>query len=144
MIALTENLLKCLPVLNGVDGWNVELGYVHPLTKGITLEGRYRYYEQTAADFYSDLFPRQDSQNFMARDKELATFDSHTVGAGVSWDFGMDRLPFFKRGELSLFADFLFIRYDDFSDVRVVTAPGQEPMYDLDSTVIRAYLSVWY
>jgi hypothetical protein len=105
----------------GVDGWNVELGYVHPLSMGITLEGRYRYYEQTAADFYSDLFPRQDSQNFMARDKELATFDSHTVGA-----------------------DFLFIQYDDFSDVRVVTAPGQEPMYELDSTVIRANLSVWY
>ena len=56
----------------------------------------------------------------------------------------MERLPFFKRGELSLFADFLFIRYDDFSDVRVVTTPGQEPLYELDSTVIRAYLSVWY
>jgi hypothetical protein len=128
----------------GIDAWNVEIGYTHPLPKGITLDVRYRYYEQTSADFYSDLFPRQNYQNFLARDKELSTFNSHTVGMGVTYEFGTRLVPFFKKGELSLVADFLRIQYDDFRDVRKTAAAGTEPLYELDSTVLRAYISVWY
>jgi hypothetical protein len=128
----------------GVDAWNAEIGYVHPLNDRLTLEARYRYYEQTAADFYADLFPRANYQNYLARDKELATFDSHTVGFGVTYSIGQRFLPFFKRGEVSLFTDFLMVSYDDFHDVRYVAAPGEEPLYELESTVIRAYLSLWY
>jgi hypothetical protein len=128
----------------GVEAWNAEIGYVHPLAKGFTLDLRYRYYTQEAADFYSDLFPRQSFQNFLARDKELATFDSHTLGVGLTYQIGGGWLPFFKKGEVSLFTDFLAIGYDDFRDVRKTTAPGDEPFYELESTVIRAYLSLWY
>ena len=41
-----------------------------------------RYYWQTHANFYSDLFPFENSQNFMARDRELAQFHSITLAAG--------------------------------------------------------------
>jgi opacity protein-like surface antigen len=128
-----------------VDAYNIEVGYTHPLWERWVIELRYRYYDQTAAEFYSDLFPRQDYQNFLARDKELSTFSSHTIGAGVTYQFGTSLLPFFKRGEASLFADYLKFDYDDFRDVRDSSvAVGAEPLYEFNSTVLRAYISLWY
>jgi opacity protein-like surface antigen len=128
-----------------VDAYNIEVGYTHPLWERWVIELRYRYYDQTAAEFYSDLFPRQDYQNFLARDKELSTFSSHTFGAGVTYQFGTRLLPFFKRGEASLFADYLKFEYDDFRDVRDNSAAvGAEPLYEFNSTVLRAYISLWY
>ena len=128
-----------------VDAYNIELGYTHPLWDEWVIEMRYRYYDQTAAEFYSDLFPRRDYQNFLARDKELSSFSSHTVGVGFTYQFGMRLLPFFKRGEASFFADYLIFEYDDFRDLRDSAAPvGDEPLYDLNSTVLRAYVSFWW
>lgn len=128
----------------GIEAWNAEIGYVHPLPKGLTLDLRYRYYTQDAADFYADLFPAQNYQNFLARDKELSTFESHTLGFGVTYALERQLLPYFKKGEVSLFADFLMVDYEDFRDVRKSVAPGTEPLYELESTVIRAYISLWY
>jgi hypothetical protein len=129
----------------GVGAWNAELAYVHPLPAGFTLDLKYRFYDQTAADFYSDLFPRQNAQNFLARDKELASYTTHTVGAGISYEFQTGWLPFFKKGEASLFVDWLRFDYDDFHDVTVTdVTPGEEPRYSFDSMVIRAFVSFWY
>ncbi len=69
----------------GVIGHTGELGYVHPLDNpwgggNWIFEGRVRYYTQTAADFYRDIFPRADFANFMARDKELSTYNAITAG----------------------------------------------------------------
>jgi hypothetical protein len=60
--------------------------------------------------------------------------------------YALDRqlLPYFKKGEVSLFTDFLMVDYEDFRDVRKSAAPGSEPLYELESTVIRAYISLWY
>ncbi len=128
----------------GVDAWNAEIGYIQPLPYNLTAELTYRYYSQGAADFYNDLFPRQNSQNFISRDKELASFTSNTFGVGLTYEFGTTFVPFFKRGEFTLFADFLTIDYDDYRDVLAGGTAGQEPLYTLDSTILRAYLSVWY
>ncbi len=128
----------------GVDAWNGELAYVHPLGGGVVLEAKYRFYDQSAADFYSDLFPRQNAQNFMARDKELASYTTHTAGAGVSYEFEPGWLPLFDKGEANLFVDWIHFDYDDFRDVRADTAPGEEPLYGFDSLVIRAFISFWY
>jgi len=127
-----------------VDAWYVGLGYVQPLQNGFTVEFRYRYYSQNAADFYSDLYSGPDSQNFLSRDKELSTFTSHSIGVGVNYDFSPKMLPLFKRGQVSLFADFLYFNYDDFRDVLKGGAPGEEPLYSFESTVLRAYVSFWY
>ena len=129
----------------GIEAWNGELGYVHPLVSGFVFDLRYRHYDQGSADFYSDLFDRSGAQNFLARDKELASFSSHTVGAGVSYEFTTGGLPFFTRGEASLFLDWIRFDYGDFRDARVVdAAPGSEPLYGFDAYVVRAWVSFWY
>lgn len=127
-----------------IDAWNAEVALTQRLPKGILMEAKYRYYDQTAAEFYSDLFPRADFQNYMARDKELSTFTSHTVGAGVSWKFPFDRVSFFTEGEFSLFVDYMLFEYDDFRDVRGGGAPGTEPLYDFDAVVTRAFFTLRY
>jgi hypothetical protein len=129
----------------GVKGWNVEVGYVHPLPKGVTAEIRARYYQQTEADFYNDLFSRADEQNFRSRDKELSKFTTLTLGGGASYEFQTPWLPLVKRGELNLFVDWIRFDYDNFRDVTVGdAAAGEEPFYDFDSLVIRAFISFWY
>ncbi len=129
----------------GIKGWNAEVAYVHPLTDNLVLEGKYRYYSQTGADFYADLFPYSESQNFRARDKELATYFNHTVGAGVSYQFNMPWISFLKRGELNLFVDYMMFDYKDFNDLRVTGfAPGEEPSYNFNSVVVRAFISFYY
>ena len=57
----------------------------------------YRFYTQNAAEFYSDLFPREDFQNFLARDKELASMQSHTLGFGVAYEFKSSMLSFLEQ-----------------------------------------------
>jgi uncharacterized protein DUF3570 len=130
----------------GIDAFNTEIGYIHPIDNtGLTVELKYRYYEQTAADFYSDLFPRSNAQNFMARDKELASFQTHTVGAGVTYEFETHWLPGFKRGSANLFVDYIKFNYDDFRDVTATgSAPGTEPLYGFDSYVTRFFVSFFY
>ena len=129
----------------GVNAWNVELGYIHPFDFGLTLEARYRFYDQTAADFYSDLFPFASSQNFLARDKELASFTNHSVGAGATYSFETPWIPFVQRGSVNLFVDWMTFDYDDFRDARVTgLTPGSEPLYSFDSLVLRAFLSLYF
>jgi hypothetical protein len=129
----------------GVQGWNAEVGYVHPLREGITLEGKYRFYTQSAADFYSDLFPRAQAQNFMARDKELAEYNTHTIGAGLTYQFQPRWVSFFKRGEASLFFDYMILDYHDFRDARRTDlAATEQPEYQFESVILRAFISFWY
>lgn len=129
----------------GVDGWNAELAYVHPLSAGITLEGKYRFYTQSAADFYSDLFPRANAQNFMARDKELSEYVNHTIGAGISYEFETPFARFFKKGEASLFVDYMMFDYHDFRDARKTNLTAvDQPNYSFESVIVRAFVSFWY
>jgi hypothetical protein len=104
-----------------------------------------RFYKQDAADFYSDLFPRANFQNFMARDKELSTFQSYTIGFGATYEFNVARLPWMQKSSLNLRYDHLFIDYDDFRDATVTClAPGAEPLYELNADVVQVFLSVWF
>lgn len=129
----------------GIDAFNAEIAYVHPFDNGVTVEARYRYYSQTAADFYADLFPRAQAQNFLARDKELSTMQTNTLGLGVAYEFGTGWLPGFDKGEVNLTMDYMQFNYDDFRDVTVSGAtPGEEPLYSFDSWVTRAFISFWY
>lgn len=130
----------------GIDAYNAELAYTHPLEEGVTLDVRYRFYNQSAADFYSDLFSRSNEQNFLARDKELSSFSSHSIGVGVSYEFETPWLPFVDRGQASVFFDQILFRYDDFRDLRVEDGSpvGQEPLYEFDATVVRAFVSFFF
>ncbi|MCU7920576.1 MAG: DUF3570 domain-containing protein [Candidatus Thiodiazotropha sp. (ex Dulcina madagascariensis)] len=128
----------------GISANNLEFAYTHPLEKDWVFDLRYRYYTQEAADFYSDLFSRQDQQNFLARDKELSSFESHSFGVGVSYAFNPTGWGFIDRGSLNFKLDYIRFNYDDFRDLTRGGVVGQEPVYSFSAHVVKAYLSVWY
>lgn len=128
----------------GVDGWNGEFSYVHPFDFGLTAELRVRYYQQSEADFFNDLFDRSNQQNFMSRDKELSSFSTTTVGGGLSYEFQTPWLPLMKRGEANLMVDWIRFDYDNFRNVLATdAAAGEEPFYSFDAVVVRALFSFW-
>ncbi|MGH8203984.1 MAG: DUF3570 domain-containing protein, partial [Steroidobacteraceae bacterium] len=132
------------------DTWEIrahtaDVSYTHPLDEEWTFDVHYRFYTQNAAEFYSDLFPREDFQNFLARDKELASMQSHTLGFGVAYEFKPGRVGFLGKAALNLRYDRIRFDYDDFRDLRVTGgAPGTEPLYTFDADVIRLYFSGWF
>ena len=138
------------------DTWGIradtfEVGYTHPLGPW-TFEIGYRNYSQNHADFYSDLFERRDQQNFMARDKELATFTSHRVRLGGTYEFARTGWRFVKKGSASLFYDRIEFDYEDFRDARYsmdassesFRPAGTEPLYTFGANVIQAFISIWF
>ena len=125
---------------------NLEVTYIHPLDEQLTFDVHYRYNTQDAADFYSDLFFRAGEQNYMARDKEMSTFQDHTIGMGVSYEFRPEQWQFVDHGSLNLEFDYLRFDYDNFRDLTASGSftPGEEPLYSFTATVIKAYVSIWY
>jgi hypothetical protein len=132
------------------DTWEIrshtaEVSYTHPVDERLTFDVHYRFYTQDAAEFYSDLFPRENFQNFLARDKELASLTSHTLGFGVAWEFQAPKLGFFDRTTLNLKYDRIEFEYDDFRDLRTTgVAPGTEPLYTFGANVVRLFVSGWF
>jgi hypothetical protein len=127
----------------GIDASTVTLGYTHPWGERWMFEMTYRWYSQSAADFYSDLFPYESAQNFLARDKELSTFTSNMVGVGATYELPLT-MPFIKRSTLSFFYDRFQFDYEDFRDVRAGGTPGTEPLYGFDANVFRLFFSGWF
>jgi Protein of unknown function (DUF3570) len=128
----------------GIRANTMRIGYTHPW-KQWTFDGHARYYQQNHADFYSDLFPFFNAQNFLARDRELATFKSTTLGLTATWQFNVARLRWMDKGTLNFSWDRLHFNYDDFRDVRVISiTPGTEPLYTLDANVMQFFISVWF
>lgn len=128
----------------GIDAFNGEASYTHPLGEHLELDASFRYYDQTQADFYADIFPFQNAQNFLARDKELAAFSSTSIGAGASYTFGNEGFWIFSKGSANLYVDYVLFDYENFSDVTTGAALGEEPLYEFDAIVYRAYLSLWF
>jgi hypothetical protein len=132
------------------DTWGIrahtgELGYTHPLAGKWILEARYRYYSQTQADFYRDLFPTANFQNFLARDKELSTFVSQTAGIGATYEFPGGRPRWVQKGTVNLNFDYIWFDYDNFRDARVTgVTPGSEPLYSFTANVIQLFFSIWF
>ena len=128
----------------GVDSSTIRVGYTHPLGDRWIVEAGYRWYDQSAADFYSDLFPRADSQNFVGRDKELSTFRSQMFTIGTTWQLPPLRLGGIERSTVNLFFDYALYDYADFRDILKGGAPGEEPLYSFDANVIRLFISAWF
>ena len=128
----------------GIDAHTVQVGYTQPLGSRWVLEGGYRWYDQSATDFYADLFPREDFQNVLARDKELSTFTSHMLSLGATYELPSFGWKFLRRSTVNLFYDRVRYEYDDFRDVRAGGTPGTEPLYQFDADVIRLFVSGWF
>ena len=151
--ALSANLLYYLPYRASVranyryytddweiDGHTVEIGYTHPLRDRWIVELRYRYYTQSDADFYANVFQYPNQQNFMARDKELSKFSDHTLGFGISYSLLEDNWGYIDRATLNFKYDHIWFQYDNFSDV---TKPDF-PEYKFDAGVMQLFFSAWY
>ncbi len=128
----------------GINAHTAEVGYTHPLHKDWVFDVKYRYYSQGAADFYSDLFAYEGEQNFRARDKELSSFNSHTLGFALSYEIVKSGWRFIDRGSLNLSYDYIRFEYDDFRDLTSGALVGEEPLYSFSANVWKAYLSIWY
>ena len=134
------------------DTWDIrahtaEIGYTQPfLGDALMADVSYRYYTQKAASFYSDLFPRENFQNFMARDKELSSNYNHSVGVALSYDFLKNPgWRFLQRGSVSLHYDYIMYRFRDFRDASVTgVTPGTEPLYRYNANVAQLFVSVWF
>jgi hypothetical protein len=128
----------------GILGHTVSLGLTQPVSPEWTFNGNVRYYRQNAATFYSDLFPYQDSQNFMSRDRELAQFYDISVGLGASWQFKPAWPRWIEKGTLNLAYNRLHIAYEDFHNYPVGGSPLGVPLYAYDANVTQFFISLWY
>jgi hypothetical protein len=129
----------------GITANTAKLGYTQTLFSDWTLEATARYYWQTAANFYSDLFPFQNSQNFMSRDRELAQFRSLTLGLGASYEFHPGWPRWVDKGSLNFSYNRMRINYQDFhNNLLMSVVPGDEPLYILDANVMQFFISFWY
>lgn len=126
-----------------IDATTYELGYTFPYDDAWIIEATFRYHDQGSAEFYSDLFPSRGAQNYLARDKELSTFTSTTVGLGASYEFGRSWSGI-DRGSLNLQVDWISFDYDDFRDLTKAGTVGNEPLYSFDATVTRLFTSIWF
>lgn len=135
------------------DTWDIHahtagIEYTQPMWGKFIFSGSYRFYTQNSANFYSDLFPRADYQNFMARDKEAATYVGNTFGVAATYDFPVGWFSWLKKGSVTLQYNYMMIAYDDFRDLTNyppgTAEPGTEPLYNLDANIIRFFVSFWF
>jgi hypothetical protein len=127
----------------GIDAVTYELGYTFPYAENWIFEATFRLHEQNAADFYSDLFPYQNAQNYLARDKELSNFTSTAFGVGASYEFGRS-WSLIDRGSLNIQYDWIHFDYHDFRDLEDGGPVGQEPEYSFNAYVTRIFASFWF
>jgi hypothetical protein len=130
-----------------IDGHTAALSYIHPWRE-FTFTGKFRYHNQTGADFYRDIFARAEETNFRGRDKELSPLTSYTFKLKASYellnDDGNDYWGFIKKATISASLDLLHVDYDDFADLTAAAPLGSEPLYKLDANIFQLYFSIWY
>lgn len=128
----------------GIVGNTGEVAYIHPLDDIWMFDFKLRHYSQDKADFYSDLFSQLDAQNFLARDKEMSTFTSSSVGVGGSYNKELKTSEYFDKFSVNLSLDYMLFDYDDFRDLRAAVPAGTEPLYNFEAGVVRLYFSLFY
>lgn len=137
----------------GIAANNYEIRYIHPYKDKWKFTAKYRGYSQTQANFYSDLFPYSNAQDFLARDKELSNFSDSLIGLGVSYEVKSKYLRILDKMTLNLYVDQMSFNYENFRNASLSQgtdeAPakfgaGEEPFYSFDATVLRLFVSIWY
>jgi len=123
------------------------MGYSHSFSDNLLLDVHVRHYAQDKADFYQDMFERKDQFNFMARDKEMSTFDNVTIGFKARYLFKFSRTSWAKASSVNMSVDHIQFNYDNFHNVLsqdLGQTPGSEPLYGFSANVVRFYVSLWY
>ncbi|MEO6079385.1 MAG: DUF3570 domain-containing protein [Steroidobacteraceae bacterium] len=131
----------------GINAHTTGIEYTQPLGRWV-LSGSYRFYRQNAANFFSDLFPFANSQNFMARDKETSGLSSDTLGIRASYQFPVSWASWLKKGTANLHFTHMMVDYAQFRDLRNFPPgspnPGTEPLYSLEANIIQFFVSFWF
>jgi hypothetical protein len=132
-----------------IVGSTYELDYTHPISNIWILEGRFRYYKQNHANFYSDLFDYAQEYRFEARDQDLAAQDNYTIGAKATYAFLPNGWKMFKRATVTFDVSRITFHYLDFRDIKYYGVangyqPGQEPLYQFNATVYQIYMSMFF
>jgi Protein of unknown function (DUF3570) len=135
------------------DTWKIrshtaQLGYTQPWRKW-TFDGSLRYYTQSHADFYSDLFSSANEQNFMSRNRELSSFNSYTVSAGAAYQFQVPHANWISKSTANFRVDHFMFDYKDYRDALLIdpgkgVVAGSEPLYTVQLNVMQLFLSIWY
>jgi hypothetical protein len=135
------------------DTWDIvgktfEIDYTHPISNIWILEGRFRYYTQNNANFYSDLFQYADEFEFEGRDQDLAAQDNYTIGAKATYAFLPNGWKIFKRATVTFDASRIAFHYKDFRNIKDYGLPqyqpGTEPLYQFNATVYQIYMSMFF
>lgn len=127
----------------GIEAQNARFGYLHPY-QNFLLDVFVRRYSQTSADFYSDLFTRENEFNFMARDKEMSTYTGTTVGLSLSYEWKFSQTALVKKSSVHVEYDYMKFDYEDFRDVTANAPVGEEPLFGFSANAIKIYASIWY
>jgi Protein of unknown function (DUF3570) len=135
------------------DTWQIrahtaQIGYTQPW-QNWTFDTSVRFYTQTHADFYSDLFSSATQQNFMSRNRELSSFNEYTIGAGASYQFHMPYATWINKSTANFRIDHFIFDYKDFRNALLIdptagVAAGAEPLYSVQINVMQLFLSIWY
>lgn len=129
------------------DTWDVrahtvDLNYSQYIGNQWVVDVYGRYYTQEKASFFSDNFNTR--LRYMARDKELSTFDSYSVGARIRYDLFKD-YKFLRTGSLNLAVEYLDYNYDDYSGIQSVAETANLGSgYSFNASTIQFYFSAWY
>jgi len=132
-----------------VDSWEIsandaELAYRHPIADSFEIGLKARYYQQTQASFYSDIFEYEDAQNFLARDKELSDFNDLTLGFGLTY-FILPKYMMGGHSEALFLWDYIDFSYNNFRNATVKTVPVvEEPLYGFTANVIRVFFNLYF
>jgi Protein of unknown function (DUF3570) len=132
----------------GIRAHTAQVGYTQAW-RNWTFDTSFRFYTQTHADFYSDLFASANQQNFMSRDRELSSFNSYTVGAGAAYQFHIPYATWISKSTANLRFDHFMFDYKDFRDALLIdpskgVAAGTEPLYSVQINVMQAFFSIYY
>jgi len=130
----------------GIHSHTVQLGYTHPW-RNWTFDASARYYVQNQADFYSDLFPYADSQNFVSSNQDLSAYHSYSFGIGASYQFSIPHASWIERSTINIRYDRLVTNYENFrywldTNPAAGINPGEEPLFSLRADIEQIFLSL--
>ncbi len=123
-----------------ITGHTAELGYTRYFGSKWLADFYYRYYTQGAASLYSNNFDQ--ALNFMARDKELSSFNSHALGAKLSYSL-FDQYRWLRTATLNLALAFMRFDYDDYTEDNPVANPAAGN-YSFNAYTLQAFFSLRY
>jgi len=124
----------------GIDAHTFEAGYNFYYNSEWLTELSFRFYAQSKASFYRNNF--DNLQNYMARDKELSTFSSLSLGSRITYNLFTNQNTIFKQGDLTFAYNYIYFYYRDYYDYS--NNPSIGSLYSFNANVLQLYFTLRY